>query len=582
MKSKSPIILKGLPVSKGIAIGRSYVIEHGKNIIKEKYIKKNQIRDELVKLDDAIKSTISNLKKIKDKINPSVKNNIGLLFDTHIMLVNDTGFIGNIKNRIKKNLNSPDWAIYSEYLSIKESFDDIDDTYIKQRIDDVSHVVNMILKSFKIKKTTKSNKKKNLEDLIIVTDDLSPADVVIASDSNSLGIISTFGGRSSHSSILTRSLELPSIVGVKSALNIIKNDDELIMDGEQGVVIINPDSKIKDYYTDLQKNQAEKKKILSNIVKRNNLTLDKTKIDIMANLELPQELKIINDKKVDGVGLFRTEYLYVDRDDFPSEQEQYDAYKKIVKKMGNSPIYFRTLDIGADKEVPENIKTGSIARNPALGLRGIRYSLNFNSIFINQIKAILRASHAGNIKIMLPMITTLSEIYKAKELIKIAKETLVKEKKKFDKKIQIGIMVEVPSCAVLANRFAKHVDFFSIGTNDLVQYTLAIDRVDDEVNYLYNPVNSAVLYLIKTIISAGIKNKIPVSLCGEMAGDPNYTRLLLGLGLKSFSMHPSAIPEVKNIIINSDLTKLEKLSKKIVSCDSSIEKNKLIKKLNSI
>ena len=582
MKSKSPIILKGLPVSKGIAIGRSYVIEHGKNIVKEKYIKKNQIHDELIKLDDAIESTISNLKKIKDKINPSVKNNIGLLFDTHIMLVNDTGFIGNIKNRIKNNLNSPDWAIYSEYLSIKESFDDIDDTYIKQRIDDVSHVVNMILKSFKIKKTTKSNKKKNLEDLIIVTDDLSPADVVIASDSNSLGIISTFGGRSSHSSILTRSLELPSIVGVKSALNIIKNDDELIMDGEQGVVIINPDIKIKDYYTDLQKNQAEKKKILSSIVKRNNLTLDKTKIDIMANLELPQELKIINDKKVDGVGLFRTEYLYVDRDDFPSEQEQYDAYKKIVKKMGNSPIYFRTLDIGADKEVPENIKTGSIARNPALGLRGIRYSLNYNSIFINQIKAILRASHAGNIKIMLPMITTLSEIYKAKELIKIAKDTLVKEKKKFDKKMQVGIMVEVPSCAVLADRFAKHVDFFSIGTNDLVQYTLAIDRVDDEVNYLYNPVNSAVLYLIKTIISAGIKNKIPVSLCGEMAGDPNYTRLLLGLGLKSFSMHPSAIPEVKNIIINSDVTKLDKLSKKIVSCDSSIEKNKLIKKLNSI
>ena len=247
MKSKSPIILKGLPVSKGIAIGRGYVIEHGKNIVKEKYIKKNQVRDELKKLDDAIKSTISNFKKIKDKINPSIKNNIGLLFDTHIMLVNDTGFIGNIKNRIKNNLNSPEWAIYSEYLSIKESFDDIDDTYIKQRIDDVNHVVSMILKSFKIKKTTKSNKKKNLEDLIIVTDDLSPADVVIASDSNSLGIISTYGGRSSHSSILTRSLELPSIVGVKSALNIIKNDEELIMDGEQGVVIINPDSKIKDY-----------------------------------------------------------------------------------------------------------------------------------------------------------------------------------------------------------------------------------------------------------------------------------------------------------------------------------------------
>ena len=302
----------------------------------------------------------------------------------------------------------------------------------------------------------------------------------------------------------------------------------------------------------------------------------------MANLELPQELKIINDKKVDGIGLFRTEYLYVDRDDFPSEQEQYDAYKSIVKKMKKAPVYFRTLDIGADKEVPENIKTGSIVRNPALGLRGIRYSLNYNSIFINQIKAILRASCYGNIKIMLPMITTISEVYKAKELIAAAKETLKKEKKKFGKNVSIGIMVEIPSCAVLASRFAKHVDFFSIGTNDLVQYTLAIDRVDDEVNYLYNPVNSAVLHLIKTVIDAGAKNNIPVSLCGEMAGDPNYTRLLLGLGLRSFSMHPSAIPEIKNIIINSDLTKLNKLCKKIIDCDSTMEKNSLINKLNNI
>ena len=582
MKSKTPILLKGLPVSKGIAIGRSYLIEHGKNIIKEKYIKKEHVSRELKMLDKSIDLTIKEIEVIKEKINPSIKSNVALFLDTHIMLVKDESFINNIKSRISEKLNSPEWAIHNEYLLIKQSFNDIDDTYIKQRIDDVNHVVKMIIKNLKLKKETASGSKKSLTDLIIVTDDLSPSDVVLAYDSNSLGIISEFGGRSSHSSILTRSLELPSTVGVKNVLSIIKNGDDIILDGEQGIVIINADDKIKTYYTQLKKKQEKNKKDLSTILNRNNVTLDKTSVEIMANLELPQELKIIRDKKADGIGLFRTEYLYVDRHDFPSETEQYEAYKKIVKNMGKLPVYFRTLDIGADKEVPENIKTGSIVRNPALGLRGIRYSLNYNNIFINQIKAILRVSNLGNVKIMLPMITTISEIHKAKELILAAKRSLSKERKKFDKDIHIGIMVEIPSCAVLANKFAKHVDFFSIGTNDLVQYTLAIDRVDDEVNYLYDPINSAVLSLLKNIINAGTKNKIPVSLCGEMAGDPNYTKLLLGLGLRTFSMHPSAIPEIKNIIINSDITMLTQISNKIINCDSNKEKMKLIEKLNCI
>ena len=271
--------------------------------------------------------------------------------------------------------------------------------------------------------------------------------------------------------------------------------------------------------------------------------------------------------------------MYTDRIDFPSEEEQYKAYKEIVKKMKLSPVVFRTLDIGADKEIPENIKTGSVARNPALGLRGIRYSLNYKPVFVNQIKAILRAGYNGNVKIMLPMITTFSEIEEAVSLIEIAKEQLNNEKKTFNNSVKIGIMVEVPSSAVLANRFAKYVDFFSIGTNDLVQYTLAIDRVDGEVNYLYDPMNSAVLTLIKMVIDSGIKNNLPVSLCGEMAGDPNFTRLLLGLGLKSFSMHPSAIPEIKNIIINSDISKLKNITKKIISSDSSSIKLKLLNQL---
>ena len=274
--------------------------------------------------------------------------------------------------------------------------------------------------------------------------------------------------------------------------------------------------------------------------------------------------------------------MYTDRTDFPTEAEQVAGYKKIVQKMRDKPVVFRTLDIGADKEIPENIKSGSIARNPALGLRGIRYSLNNQKIFLNQVKAILRAGYYGNVKIMLPMITTLSEIIHAKNLIELAKEHLRKRKLKFSNSVDVGIMVEVPSCAVLSSKFAEHVDFLSIGTNDLVQYTLAIDRVDDEVNYLYDPYNNAVLNLIKNVIESGIKQKVQVSLCGEMAGDIQFTRLLLGMGLKSFSMHPSAIPEVKEIILKTDIRSLEKLSAKIINCIDSKEKHELIKKLNQM
>ena len=582
MKNPSPIILKGLPVSKGIAIGLSHVMEHGNSIIKEEYIDKSSISKEAKRLETTFKKTLSELNIIRNKISPSIKKNIGLFLDTHILLVSDKVFLDNIRFRVKESFCSSEWAIQSEYMSIKDSFENIEDPYIKQRIDDVNHVVKMLLKNLIIKKTKANILSKNFNNVILVTDDLSPADVIIAHESKSLGLISEYGGRSSHSSILTRSLELPSIVGVKNGLSVINNDDYLILDGNEGLIFINPEKNLIKYYQDLKKSSLKKKKLLSSVLTKKNISLDKEKLEIMANLELPQELKIIKEKSIDGIGLFRTEYLYTDRTDFPTENEQFIAYKQIVKKMKNNPVIFRTLDIGADKEIPDNIKTGSIARNPALGLRGIRYSLSDQSVFINQIKAILRAGQYGTVKIMLPMITNLTEITDAKNLINIAKDHLRNEKKKFSNNIKIGIMVEVPSCAVLANRFAKHVDFFSIGTNDLVQYTLAIDRVDEEVNYLYDPINSAVLNLIKIVIDAGAKNKIPVSLCGEMAGDSNYTKLLLGLGLKSFSMHPSAIPEIKNIMINSDVSKLKKLSKDIINCDSIIKKNKLLDKINSI
>ena len=399
-------------------------------------------------------------------------------------------------------------------------------------------------------------------------------------ESKWVGLISEFGGPSSHSSILTRSLEIPTIVGVKSAQSIIKDNDTLILDGNEGNIVINPEKKALLYYKNLQQKYLRKKKLMSTILKKDNITLDGKRIEIMINLELPQELKIINRTNIDGVGLFRTEYLYADRKDLPTEDEQYFAYKKIIQKMKDVPVTFRTLDVGSDKEVSENIKTGSVAKNPALGLRGIRHSLYEQHIFISQIKAILRAGHYGKVKILLPMITNISEVKSSLALIEEAKKKLGLEKKNFVKDFDVGIMVEVPSSAVLAKRFAKYVDFFSIGTNDLVQYTLAIDRIDDEVNYLYDPLNSAVLNLIKITIDAGKESNIPVVMCGEMAGDNSYVRLLMGLGLESFSMHPSAVPEVKNIITSTNAGEIKELSIQIIDTDDNDQKNILLDTLN--
>jgi len=576
------IIIKGLSVSKGIAIGKCYVLSRGQIRIEEEIIEQKLVSKEALHFDKAIKKTINQLKSIKNKISPSIKKNVGLFLDTHILLVKDEAFLSNIKNKIFKKNFSAQWAVYSEYLDIEKSFNKIKDSYIKQRIDDINHIVNIILENLNIKKNKIKKISKYFAKHIIVTDELSPADVLLAHESKVLGLISEFGGRSSHSSILTTSLEIPTMIGVKKALNIFKNDDEIIIDGNEGIIIINPDPKALKYYKNLQQKILKKKRLLSNISLKKSITLDKQKIELMANLELPHELKIINQKSIDGIGLFRTEYLYTDRKDLPTEYEQFIAYKKIVKKMKNHPVIFRTLDVGSDKEIPENIKTGSIARNPALGLRGIRHSLNDQVIFINQIKAILRAGYHGEVKILLPMITNLSEVSTALKLIDKAKIILKTEKVKFEDNVKVGIMIEVPSSAVLAHRFAKHIDFFSIGTNDLVQYTLAIDRIDDEVNYLYDPLNSAVLSLIKTTIDAGKKNKIPVALCGEMAGDPNYTRLLIGMGLKSFSMHPSVIPEIKNIILNTNTRKLKKISYQIIASDSPAEQNNLLIKLNNL
>ena len=574
------LVLKGIAVSKGISIGKSYIFKKGQPSVEEKIVKKNQILKEKRRFDDATKKTLNQFEFIKQSINPAIKKNAAMFLDTHIFLIKDKTFINNVRKNIRNKNYSADWAIYFEFLQIQKSFENIEDPYIKQRIEDIKHVVMKILENLNNNQIKPQKTFKNFKKRIIICDDLTPTDVLIMHESKGLGLISEFGGPSSHSSILTRSLGMPAVVGVKNAQVVIKDGDTLILDGNEGNLIINPEKKALSYYKDLQQKDLKKKRVMSTILKKDNVTLDGKKIEIMINLELPQELKIINKTNIDGVGLFRTEYLYTDRKDLPTEDEQFIAYKKIIQKMKNVPVTFRTLDVGSDKEVSGNIKTGSVAKNPALGLRGIRHSLYEQHIFISQIKAILRAGYYGNIKILLPMITNISEVKSSINLIEDAKKKLTREKKNFVKKFDIGIMIEVPSSAVLAKKFTKYVDFLSIGTNDLVQYTLAIDRIDDEVNYLYDPMNSAVLSLIKTTIDAGNESNTPVAMCGEMASDINYIRLLMGLGLRSFSMHPSAVPEVKNVITATDTSKIKDLSDQILDIDDSDQKSLLLNELN--
>ena len=581
MNSTTPIIVKGLTVSKGIVIGKCKRYEHGQNDYQKKFINKKEVKRETEKFNKSVKVTLKEIYSIKDRLKPSLRNNVGIFLDTHIHLINDKSFLNNITKNIEEKYYCADWAINDEFQSIKSSFAEMKDTYIKQRIEDIKHIVNLLIKNIKQTTKRKNNILTDIENTILVTDDLSPADVLVAHQSKCSGLISELGGRSSHSSILSRGLEIPSIVGLKNALNIIKDQDLVVLDGNNGIVIVNPDISCIDYYRQIKKEDNNRKILLSRVMEKKCITIDKQKIEVMANLELPQEMKIIKRKNIDGIGLFRTEYLYTDRTDIPTEAEQVSDYKKIVKNLKGKPVIFRTLDIGSDKEIPENIQTGSIARNPALGLRGIRYSLNNQEIFLNQVKAILRAGYYGDVKIMLPMITTLSEIQKAKNLIELAKSQLKKRKILFSDKVKIGIMIEVPASAVLSSRLAEFVDFLSIGTNDLVQYTLAIDRVDDEVNYLYDPFNSAVLTLIQNVIESGKKHKVDVSLCGEMAGDRQFTKLLLGMGLKSFSMHPSAIPEVKKVIVESNIKNLIKLASQIIKCVDNKEKQKLIERINN-
>ncbi len=556
------ISIQGVSVSRGIAIGRVHRIKDDQIDAPEYIIKSKQIDAEISRLNEAIKNAHGELRAIRDNIPSSTSKNIAEFINTHLLMLEDNALTEEPKTIIREKLCNAEWALKLQRDALVNVFDEMADTYLRTRKDDVDHVVNRILRVL-LKQTPIIEKypEKQLKNKLIVADDLTPADTVLMQHYGIAAFATEFGGSTSHTAILARNLRIPAVVGLHGAKKLIKNDDYAILDGDSGIILINPDETILNDY---KKKQKEVKKYYVSLEKLKDSpakSMDGIDITLMANIELPGDFERVRDVGADGVGLYRTEFLYMNRNNPPDEEEHYETYINVINALRGLPLTIRTVDLGADKEVDGMGRRSSHMRsNPALGLRAVRLCLKEPDFFRPQLRAILRASAFGPIRIMIPMLTNLDEMQQVLFMINELKSELDNESIDYDSQIKIGGMIEVPASAICADIFASKLDFLSIGTNDLIQYTMAIDRVNDEVNYLYDPLNPAVLRLIRMTINAGHKANIPVSMCGEMAGEKEHTKLLLGLGLREFSIHPATILEVKEIINKTNINDLERLT----------------------
>jgi len=450
-----------------------------------------------------------------------------------------------------------EWALKLQRDALVDVFEQMDDAYLRTRKDDIDHVINRIQRILlETGGEDASGSGTGLENTIVIADDLTPAETVLLAHQGIAAFATEFGGPLSHTAILSRSMQTPAVVGAHGALAYIQDGETVILDGQKGVIIAAPDERTLAWYRDRQAAEGERSARLARLAGQPAITTDGVPIRLMANIELPADVQAANLLNASGVGLYRSEYLFMNRPEPPDEEEQYDCYMEILDALSGKPLTIRTLDIGADKQTDSETSRCS---NPALGLRAVRLCLKNPSLFKPQLRAILRTSAHGPVRMMIPMLSSTQELHQVLSLVNELRITLQRESLAFSPDMQIGAMIEVPAAALSAGDFAAHLDFLSIGTNDLIQYALAIDRVDDEVNYLYDPLHPAVLRLIKMTIDAGKDAGIPVAMCGEMAGDVRYTRLLLGMGLNEFSMHHTTLQEVKHAIINSSISSLTPL-----------------------
>jgi phosphotransferase system enzyme I (PtsI) len=558
--------LHGIPVSRGIAIGRAHLLASAALEVKHYLISEEQVEAEVERLQNAIATVHQELQAVWRELPPDAPAELGAFIDVHALILSDPMISEMPLDIIRRRHYNAEWALLTQIDELSAQFDEIEDTYLRERKNDIQQVGERVLKVLTGSDATLAGLASSPDasaHMVVVAHDISPADMLQFRDRAFAGFITDLGGQNSHTAIVARSLDIPAVVGMYNASALIAQDDWVIIDGDAGVVIVDPPPVVLEEYRERQAKLVRDRKKLSKLKKTPAITKDGTEIALLANIELPQDCAAALEAGATGIGLFRSEFLFMGRigNRLPSEDEQFESYRQAVTAMKGRPVTIRTLDIGADKPFDTAEET---AQNPALGLRAIRYCLAEPQMFLAQLRAILRASAFGPIKLLVPMLAHAFEIDQTLAMIEQAKSQLREANKKFDPMIPIGAMIEIPAAALALPLFARRMDFLSIGTNDLIQYTLAVDRVDHEVAHLYNPLHPAVLFLLATTISAGAKAGIPVSVCGEMAGDTKLTRLLLGMGLREFSMHPGQLLAVKQEILNSDLTTLVPRTRKIL------------------
>ncbi|MCW8853892.1 MAG: phosphoenolpyruvate--protein phosphotransferase [Gammaproteobacteria bacterium] len=561
------VLLNGIGVSKGIAIGQAYVLYREQPEIREYNIPEENIKDEIKRFHTARKKAHQQLHEIKQKISADVPQDISQFIETSLLMLDDPVFCNDTVKQIEQRICNAEWALQAQCNRLVKVFDEMDDPYLKTRKDDVIHVVQRIQRCLidDEQATQADDETDHLKGRIIIADDLTPADTILMQHQKIAGFITEYGGPLSHTAILASNLGIPAVVGIHNAKQLILAGEWLIIDGNEGMIVVDPDKKTLKHFKSLQKDEKQRKRNLFELKNKPAKTLDGHQIILNGNIDRPEDIKTLRQFDHTGVGLYRTEMLFLERNENPSEEEQFETYRRALRALKGKPLTIRTVDLGADKELDSTLQHGPLAHNPAMGLRAIRRCLKEPDQFLKQLRAILRVASYGPIKMMIPMMTCISELDQTLELIEQAKEELKTNKQRFNPQPLIGAMIEVPAAALSAHSFAEKLDFLSIGTNDLIQYTLALDRIDDEVSHLYKPLNPSVLKLIDITIQAGINKGISVSLCGEMASEPLYTRLLLGMGLKDFSVQANSLLEIKHIINNSRIDKLAPEVRKLLT-----------------
>jgi len=571
-------MLQGASVSGGVTIGHAHLVSNARLESAQYEIRADAIDSEIARLDVAIDAVRAELAAVRTQIPADAPHEFGAFIDLHRMILDDSSLSHRPKELIRERRMNAEWALVQQLEFLVQQFDEIEDDYLRERKADIQQVVERVLKALAGNDGLPEPQLAEEHNLIVVAHDLSPADMILFKRHRFGGFVTDLGGVTSHTAILARSLGIPAIVGLHHARHTIRENELLIVDGTQGVLIVNPDPQVLAEYELRQSALAIERQRLRRLKSAPATTLDGAHVELFANIELPQDIEQVLESGAEGVGLFRTEFLFLNRADLPCEDEQFEAYRDVARSMEGKAVVLRTLDIGADKAFAGTTHT---MPNPAMGLRAIRFCLAEPQMFLAQLRAILRASHYGNVRILLPMLAHVHEIEQALALLRQAEKQLDERGQPYRRGVAVGGMVEIPAAALALPLLMRRLDFLSLGTNDLIQYTLAIDRADDQVAHLYDPLHPAVLQLVARTIQSANRAKVPVAICGEVAGDTSLTRLLLGFGLRSFSMHPAQLLAVKERVLHADAVAAAPFAQRMLRATHPDRARALLAKLNA-